>query len=126
MSLQRRQAGLVRRQVVETGSAVLLELPDGPGYYILRRVSCQRIAGAAAASFLPVLSEQAPATAANTVFTLASAVVLPASLTWPPPGLELGEPARYGLFEDGQLRYAVGADVLGDTYELAVIIERIR
>jgi len=126
VSLGRRQAGLVRASVVDAATPVALELPDGPGYYVLRRVSCERTAGAAAATISPILSEDATATPSNTVFQLAAAVVLPAAVLWPAAGTGLGEPARYGLFASGVLHYTVGADVAGDTYTVAVLAERIR
>ncbi len=106
------------------GALVALLLPDGPGYYAIRRFTQRRTAGAASANYTPALYDQNAATSENLAFPHAN-VGSAVSTFWPALSAD-PPPARYAYCPAGLLYWDIGANVAGDTWQCALIVEKLR
>ncbi len=125
---QRYQVAKLTSSFVEGAALQAVSLDDGPGYYRLVRYSQRRTAGAAAANFTPVVYDANSAVLENEGLTTAAAVAAANPYRFPAPSAagSDGEPGRYLFCPDGNLYIDAGGNVAGDTWSVAIVIQRIR
>jgi len=135
MSFGRRQieridaSGLVAALV---GTVHPITLPSGPGYYRVLRVSVTRTVGAAAATIQPALNDAATADptdvsapAPGDLAWQAAAAAAP-PCRWPLVADDQADPGRYLLSRSGAAKLMITPNVAGDTFDVVILIERIR
>lgn len=108
---------------VDAGASINLEL-EGPGYYAVRRVYVARVAGALATTYQPSIHEFDPTSGRTQVIELPSTAAGTA-LHWPSSAPDPA-PARYGYFPAGKALVLIGADVAGDSWDIVLVLERLR
>ena len=114
------RAAQVNMTAVDNGAPAIgqIVLPDGIGYYILRKVYQRRTAGAAAATQAPSLAVQP---------TMADEELIE---TKPVPVAAIGtireQKAVFFFAPAGIIAWSPGADVVGDTWKIVLIVEKIR
>lgn len=129
--MNRRPLLVLPAPAVPTVQAPYIELPcEGPGYYALLRVFIARTTGVAAANYTPAVYEvnqgTGPILSARRVWSGPQTAAATA-LYWPadPTAVEPA-PARYAFAPSGSLFLAVTPDVLGDTWQVSAMVEKLR
>lgn len=114
------RAAQITATAVDSGAPAIAQitLPDGPGYYILRKLYQRRTAGVAAATQAPSLGVAASMSDEELIETK------------PAPVGAIGtireQKAVYFHAANGIIAWSPGADVPGDTWRVVMIVERIR
>jgi hypothetical protein len=111
---------------VDAGAPVKVALPDGPGFYVLRRFAQVHTAGAAAANHQPSLMDSNSNAALEVAWAASAASPVASPVRWPADNASPTEAGRHFYSDDGNLWWAPGGDVAGDTYQASFYVERIR
>ena len=113
-------------------TVIPITLPAGPGYYRVLRVAVTRTVGAAAATIQPALHDAptvdpadvgAPA-AVDLAWQAAGAAAPPCH--WPLVADDQADPGRYLLSRSGAAKLVINPNVAGDTFDVSLLLQRIR
>jgi len=129
---QRRQLSKVVSILADTGAPVPVTLPDGPGYYVLRRVMVRQTAPgvSTATTIQPEVYGESAAVPETRVWGASAAVAIGSPSTWPADADSPAEPGRVAYAPAGEfmlrINAAGGAGPTGGTYSVALLVELVR
>lgn len=110
--------------VTNIAGPVSIALPSA-GFYRIVRVSQRRTSGVAAANFSCQLFDSTPTSPEGLAFQGATTAANNA-FHFPASGASPADPGRYLDAKSAAVEWVPGGDVAGDTWQVSIMLERVR